>query len=235
MNKIKLLLVEDDENFAFMMKNSLEYIGGYNICIAYDGKEGLDLYKTFEPDVIVADIEMPIMSGKEMLRIIREYDAYIPVIFLTAHKDATSYINGLDMGADVYMRKPIIGVELDARIRSLLRIVSNRGLPVKGEGECVIGIFGFSAIGRYLCSNGKLTTLTNTETKILNLLVAKKGQLVQREDILNSIGSENYNLSSRSLDVHILNLRKKLARDSSVEIVSVRSVGYILKDGFSST
>ena len=67
------------------------------------------------------------------------------------------------------------------------------------------------------------------------MLVEKKGQLVHREDILNSIGSENYNLSSRSLDVHILNLRKKLARDSSVEIVSVRSVGYILKDGFSST
>ena len=232
MDKIKLLLVEDNNDLADAMKGSLEYRGDYDVCTAYDGKEGLDLYKSFNPDIIVADIEMPVMDGTEMVRRIREKDVHTPVIFLTGRKAAKDCVNGLNIGADFYMRKPVSEVELDAQMRALLKRVSPKGLPVMENGECVIGMFGFSSPGKYLIRNGKLIELSKTEAKILDLLVSKKGQLVQRENIYTSLGKNDSFFSARVLDIQILNLRKKLAEDALVKIITVRGEGYILKDGF---
>ena len=232
MEKIKLLLVEDSESYAQMIKNSLEYLGIYIICTANNGKDGLDVYKTFNPDIIVVDLEMPIMDGKEMLRIIREKDVYTPVIFLSAHLDAANCIDGLKMGANDYLRKPIIVPELDARIQTILKRFSIKGLPVMGNEECVIGSFGFSALGKYITRNGKLTELTKTEVRVLDILVSNKGQLVRRDDIYISLGKKNNEFSARVLDVQIVSIRKKLKGDDSVEIITIRGEGFILKDGY---
>ena len=232
MDRIKILLVEDDESYAFMMKSSLDVIGGYDICTAYDGKEGLDLYKSFNPDIIVSDIDMPIMNGKDMVRSIREKDSYTPVIFLTSYKESKDFIDGIKIGADAYMRKPIIGDELDAQVRALLKRVSFKPLPLAGAGESLIGTFGFNASNKYLVRKGKMVDLTKTEAKILELLVAKKGHMVMRRSILKYFENNNNMMSSRTLDVHIFNLRAKMSEDPSVEIVTVHKEGYILKDGF---
>lgn len=232
MEKIKLLLVEDNEEFMFILKNTLELMGNYDIRTAGDGREGLDVYKSFDPDVIVADIEMPIMDGKEMVRIIREKDPYTLVFFVTSHKETKDVLDGMEAGADIYLRKPLSAQELDAQIRVLLKRTSNKQLPVMGNEECAIGAFSFSASNGYLSKQGKRKDLTKTEAKILNMLALEKGRLVKKDDILTFLSSDSYTMDTRTLDVHILNIRRKLSADPSVKIKTVRQKGYILEDGF---
>ena len=232
MEKIKLLFVEDSKDLVFMISNSLDITGRYDICTAYNGKDGFDLYKSFAPDIIVSDIDMPIMDGKEMVRLIKEIDTNTPIIFLTAFSTPKDFIEGLEVGAVGYLTKPLIAEVLDAQICSLLKWGSQNLSPVAGTDECTIGTLVFSLSGKYLSRNGKLTDLTKIETKILNLLVKNKGLLVKREDFLNEIGSKSYFFSSQALNVHILSLRKKLEKNSTIKIITVRGEGYILQEGF---
>ena len=230
MEKIKLLLVDDNKDYAYVVERSLKVKGVYDICIAYNGKEGLELYRSFKPDIIVTDIEMPIMNGNKMVRIIRENDTSTPVFFLTSHKEPEEHLAGMEAGADFYILKLISVDALDIQIRKYLERISNKPLPVKGIDECSIGSFGFSASNKYLLRNGKRTNLTFMEAKILNLLVAKKGGLVLKEEILNNFNDIQIMMSPRTLDVHMRNVRKKLIEDPSVKIVTSRKEGYILED-----
>ena len=179
MEKIKLLFVEDDKDLVYMISNSLDITGRYDICTAYNGKDGYDIYKSFEPDIIVSDIEMPIMDGKEMVRLIKEIDKSTPIIFLTAYSKPKDFIEGLEVGAVGYLTKPLIAEVLDAQICSLLKWSSQSSLPVAGTDEYALGTFLFSVSGKYLSRNGKLSELTKIETKILNLFVNNKGVMVK--------------------------------------------------------
>ena len=230
MEKIKLLFVEDDRNYAIIVEYSLNVKGVYDIRIAYNGVEGLELYRSFKPDIIVADIEMPIMNGDEMVRIIRENDNSTPIFFLSSHKKPEEHLAGMEAGSDFYIFKDISVDALDIQIRKYLERISNKPLPVKGIDEYAIGSFGFSASNKYLMRNGKRTNLTNLDAEILNKLVAKKGELVLKEEILNYLYKINKTMSSRTLDVHICNIRKKLTEDPSVKIITDINKGYILMD-----
>ena len=232
MDIIKLLFIEDDEDFAYIITNSLDSLGYYIICTAYDGEEGLDMYKLFEPDIIVTDIEMPKMDGKDLVRKIRENDAYTPVIFETVYKEPKNFVEGLDLGADSYLFKPITPEKIDAAIRALMKRSSYKSFPVRKNEDYAIGSYGFSVSKKYLNQNDKLTKLTDREVQILDLLVSNKGQLVKRKVIFDKLGKECDFFSSRTLDVQILNIRRKLRKDNSVQIITVHGEGFILKDGF---
>jgi len=225
-----LLFVEDDKDLVFMISNSLDLTGRYNICTAYNGMEGFDLYQSFTPDIIVSDIDMPIMSGKEMVGLIKQIDTVTPIIFLTAFSKPKDFIEGLEVGAVGYLTKPIIAEVLDAQICSLLKWGSQNIMPIVGTDECPIGTLTFSFSRKYISRNGKFTELTKIEAKILNLFIKNKGLIVSREDFLKEIGGKNYFFSSQTLNVHILSLRKKLEKDSNIKIITIRGEGYLLKE-----
>ena len=119
---IKLLLVEDDATLRYMIRNSLEVvIGGYEMAEAANGAEGLELWKTFRPDIIVADVEMPVMDGYEMVAKIRETDRLQPIVFASGMEDPSHVMRGYEVGVNNYIKKPYLPEELDAHVRALLR------------------------------------------------------------------------------------------------------------------
>ena len=120
---IRLLLVEDDTNLSYIIQGGLEdMIGDYAVTIAYNGKEGLETYRQIKPDVIVADIEMPVMDGYEMVRRIRMTDQETPIIFSSARVSPKDVVKGYELGVNNYVKKPFLPEELDAHIRALLRM-----------------------------------------------------------------------------------------------------------------
>lgn len=120
---IRLLVVEDDANLSYIIQAALEdMIGDYKVTIANNGKEGLEAYRQDKPDVIVADIEMPVMDGYEMVRRIRETDREIPILFSSARVSPKDVVKGYELGVNNYVKKPFLPEELDAHIRALLRM-----------------------------------------------------------------------------------------------------------------
>ncbi|MCP3893466.1 response regulator transcription factor [Bacteroides sp.] len=227
---IRLLLVEDDTNLSYMVKSSLEdMIGGYEVLTANNGEEGLSIWKEEKPEVIISDIEMPVLNGFEMVRHIRETDGDILIIFASGLVSAKDVERGYKLGVNNYVKKPFIPEELDAHIQALLKL--KKGQPARNEErQYRLGHSTFLATQYALKDNeGNLKTLTVREAGILELLCRNKGSVVKRESILSefwNVDSDFY--AGRSLDVFMNNLRKSLAEEPAIEIKTVRGVGYIL-------
>lgn len=139
MDMIKLLLVEDDDSLSFMLKGSLELLGKYEIHTATNGIEGISVYNKIHPDIIVADVEMPQMSGFEMVKKIRETDVHTPIIFASARKNPKDLIDGLNLGADNFIRKPYLPEELNIQILVLLRRIKENQVTTHTDHKYTFG------------------------------------------------------------------------------------------------
>lgn len=127
---IKLLLVEDDANLCYIIQGGLEdMIGGYKVLTASNGEEGLAVWKAQQPDVIVADIEMPVMDGYEMVRRIREQDEHVPILFTSGRVSPKDVVKGYELGVNNYVKKPFLAEELHAHITALLKLT--RGMSAQ--------------------------------------------------------------------------------------------------------
>lgn len=235
-HKIKLLLVEDDAMLTYVIKNTLErYIGGYEVTTVTNGAEGLKAYREGEADIIISDVDMPVMNGFQMVERIRETDADIPVLFASALGSPTDVVSGFDLGADGYVKKPFVPEELDAHIRTILK--RKNGQRLSGEKHCYrLGIFTLDAAHATLRNDRDNTsrTLSLREAGILQLLARNKGQVVRRGVIIShnwETLDENDYFLSRSLDVYIVKLRKLLEADPTIAIKTVRGVGLMLVEG----
>jgi len=231
MEKIKLLLVEDDESLTYMMKESLKLLKIYEVFTATNGEEGLDLYRKVFPDIIVADVEMPKMSGFEMVQEIRSTDAHTPIIFASARKSPEDFIEGLDLGADNFIRKPYLPAELNVQILALLRRVKGFSSgDSKKKDKYVLGNYLLDTQLRSLQFNGNPDTLrlTEREVNILKILLENKEDVVKRDDILIPLWGENNFYTARSLDVLMTKIRKYFKADDLVEIQTIRGEGYRL-------
>lgn len=228
MDKIKLLFVEDDSSYAFMVKESLELEGNYQVCTAANGEEGLKAYLSFAPDVIVSDIEMPKMKGTEMVMRIRKNDKEIPILIATSYNNAQAVLDGYALGIDNFIKKPFLPRELDAHIGAILKrlkIVSGCDNTTK---LISIGDYVFNLETRDLQCQDIHYTLTPRETRILCRLYDHKDELVKRSDLLDEFwGYEDF-FTSRSLDVFISSLRKYLAHDANIKIQTIRREGFKL-------
>ena len=121
---IKLLLVEDDANLCYIIRGGLEdMIGGYEVMTASNGEEGLKIWKEQHLDIIISDIEMPVMDGYEMVRRIRETDGFIPIVFTSGRVSPKDVVKGYELGVNNYIKKPFVAEELDAHIGALSRIL----------------------------------------------------------------------------------------------------------------
>jgi len=227
MEKTKLLYVEDDISFAFVVKGSLELTGIYQIQVAGNGKEGLEAYHSFNPDIIVADIEMPVMDGMEMVSEIRKTNETIPIMFATGYTNAQYVLDGYNLGVDNFIKKPYLPEELNAHIQAVLKRSHNL-LDAKSINALHLGNYVFNVNNQSLqCKNTKYK-LTARETKILYKLYENKGYVVNRSAILDDIWGMNDYFSSRSLDVYITALRKYLSFDPQVKIETIRNKGLVL-------
>lgn len=228
---IKLLLVEDDANLRYVVQGGLEdIIGGYEVCIAEDGKEGLKMWEEFKPDVIISDIDMPEMDGFEMVKRIRETDRDTPILFASALTSPKDVRKGYEMGVNNYIKKPFIADELDAHIQAVIKM--KEGARSRTEtGFCKFGHYTLDTEHANLRddSTEKMHLLTVMEAKILQILAENKNEIVRREAILSRCwNTENDYFASRSLDVFLTKLRKLFEDDSTIEIKTVRKVGFIL-------
>lgn len=223
---IKLLFVEDDAQLLYMVRSGLEdLIGGYEILTAVNGKEGLQQWKEQTPDMIVSDIEMPVMNGFEMVSKIRQTDGRTPIIFATGLLSPKDLIHGYQVGANNYIKKPYTPEELNEHIQALLR-TQNSERAQDTTLQFTLGSFRFDASKSELHDkNGKTISLTPRETQILQLLCEHRNEIVRREAILERFWPEADYFTSRSLDVFVTQLRNYLAGDEHVSIVTVRGVG----------
>lgn len=229
---IKLLLVEDDEALSYIERSTLEdIIGGYEVVVARNGEEGLKLYREFKPDVIISDIDMPVMDGIEMVKRIRETDGETIILFGTALTNPKNVSLGYQVGVNNYVKKPFVAEELDSHVKGLLKMKS--GVKSRCEVECYkLGKYTLDVHHAVLRDdkNGFKKTITVREAKILQLLVENKNDIVRREAFLSRFwGVENKDFfASRSLDVFVNNIRKLLKDESGVELKTVRGVGLAL-------
>ncbi len=228
---IKLLLVEDDKNLSYIVQSGLQdIIGGYEVITAFNGKEGLQAWEEHHPDIIISDIDMPVMDGFEMVRHIRETDGDTPILFASALTSPKDVRKGYDIGVNNYVKKPFIPDELDAHLHAILKM--KEGSKTRDEsGMCKFGKYTLDAGHATLHNNesDNNTTLTAREAQVLQLLAENKGEVVRREVILNRCWDKNDDyFASRSLDVFITKLRKLFENDPQVEIKTVRGVGLML-------
>jgi len=227
MENIKLLYVEDDTSFAFVVKGSLELTGIYRIQVAGNGKEGLAAYHSFNPDIVVADIEMPVMTGMEMVSEIRKTDKTIPIMFATGYTNAQYVLDGYKLGVDNFIKKPYLPEELNAHIQAVLKrshILFNEN----NINAIHLGNYIFNMNNRSLqCKNTKYK-LTARGTKILYKLYENKGCVVNRSDLLEDLWGMSDFFTSRSLDVYVTVLRKYLSLDPTIKIETIRSKGLVL-------
>lgn len=228
---IKLLLVEDDANLCYIVQTGLQdLIGGYEVVTANNGKEGLKAWGEHHPDIIISDIDMPIMDGFEMVKRIRETDGSTPILFASALTSPKDVKKGFSIGVNNYVKKPFVADELDGHIHAILKM--QNGEKTKSVTDhYTFGHYTLDATHATLRNNdtNNLQTLTLREAQILQLLVENKNEVVRREAILSRYWeTEDDYFASRSLDVFLTKLRKLFESDSTIEIKTVRKIGIML-------
>ena len=200
---LKALLIDDDAKLASLLAN---YLTKFEIELnsTTEPTLALDLIAEQDPDLIILDVMMPKMNGFEVCSGIRK-KYKIPIIMLSARGESFDRVKGLDLGADDYIAKPFEPRELVARINSLLRRVNN-----EGEDHYAQDIFEVNAIHREISMDGQILSLTNMEFELLELLLANRGTLFSRDDILKHLRGIEAKIFSRSIDILMSRLRQKI-------------------------
>lgn len=221
----RVLVVEDDPKTSEILRVYLEK-GGYQVAAAYDGPAGVSQARELIPDLVVLDLMLPGLSGTEVCRILRQ-ESDVPIIMLTALSTLADKLEGLDLGADDYVAKPFSPSELVARVRAVLRRTSSRN---QTKNPVLIKC-GDVALDLEQCSvtrNDHQVRLTPTEFKVLAVLMREPGRVFSRSQLIEKAMGCDYGGMDRTMDVHILNLRRKIEWDANrpEHILTVYGMGY---------
>ncbi len=223
--KATILLAEDEPNLSSLLEEYLQ-LKGYQVKLAPNGEEALDLYQKHEIDLCLLDIMMPKMDGFTLARKIREKDEQVPIIFLTAKSLKDDKIEGFNLGADDYITKPFSMEELLARIEAVLRRTRPR---ITAESEIFqFASFTFDANKQILKRGKEETRLTTKESQLLRMLCKFQNRVLERDIALNRIWGNDSYFTARSMDVFITKLRKYLKEDPRVQIINIHGTGYKL-------
>ena len=223
MEKIRILLVDDDRQNSEFLRKFLE-VEGYEVTYAENGRKGLEAFSAAKPDLVLLDVNMPVMNGFELARKIREQDRDVLIFFLTDRTEKADRLKGFDLKGNDYIPKPFYPEELIAKIRERFehRQVS---LP----SRITIGQTIFDSNLSTIEIDGSVQHLSARQSEILALLVQHLGQTVERETILKTVWGNNSYANSLALNVQITYIRKMLDPDTSISIVSLKKRGYILE------
>lgn len=227
-NLISILIVEDEKRLADLLRAGLEE-QGYSVDIAYDGYIGKSLAFKNNYDLVILDINLPLINGYDLCKEIRYYNNEIPLIMLTAMSSADNKLAGFDVGADDYIVKPFDFKELLARVKVFLRRSSS---TEKTEDNLIkIDDLVINISKKIVLRNGIQIELTAKEYILLEFLAKNKGVVISRIEIAEKIWNLNFDTGTNYIDVYINYLRKKIDKDSTNKLIHTRvGLGYVLKD-----
>lgn len=222
----KILIIEDDLSIQSGLKAFFES-EGFEVATANDGQEGIDITKTFNPDVITLDLMLPKKNGYDVCRELRTGGNNVPIIMLTSKTDEIDKILGLEIGADDYLTKPFSIRELHARIRALLRRMEMASISITGE------VYEFDDIKivwktQEVMKSGVTIAMSAKQFQVFKFLIEHEGEIVSRNMLLDEVwGYESYP-TTRTVDNFILSLRKLIEDDPSNprHIITMHTIGY---------
>ena len=224
-NRIKILIVEDEKMLAEILSDTLSD-RNFDVHLAYDGIHALEAIKKESFDVIVSDVMMPNLDGYSLAKKLRNEGCNTPILFLTALSATEDVVKGFETGGNDFLKKPFAIDELIVRVKAL---AGRAEVMDDQETSYVIGEYEFNPSSKELTIRGEQTTLAAREAAVLVRLCRKRGRVVEASELLTELwGDDNY-FNLRSLNVYITRLRNHLKADPTVEIESVRGVGYLLK------
>jgi two-component system, OmpR family, alkaline phosphatase synthesis response regulator PhoP len=227
----KVLIVEDDEAMSVALRDGFTY-EGYAVTVAKDGEAGLHLATTAGPDLILLDVMLPKMTGLDVCRKLRTGGSGVPIIMLTARGQEIDKVLGLRQGADDYVTKPFGFMELMARVEAVLRRCTSSPSPGTAPAETVFR-FGDVTVDFRSCEAWKGShpiDLSPRELKLLGYFLQHRGEVISRETLLDEVWDYNAVLYTRTVDMHIAKLRKKIEDNPAdpKHIVTVHRLGYKL-------
>ena len=227
MARRKILVVDDEPKVGDLIKAYLEK-DGYDVLLSGDGKDALEKARSQKPDLILLDLNLPVVDGIEVFRSVRTFSD-IPVIMVTARDDEVDKIVGLQLGADDYVTKPFSPRELAARVGAVLRRYSD---GVKTTSRIITGELQVDFERHEVKYKDEPVNLTAAEFKLLAVMAHNPGRVFTRLQLMDSAFGETYEGYDRTIDAHVKNIRQKLAKiggDTENPVVTVRGVGYKLE------
>lgn len=219
---MRLLLVEDNRELSEWLAKALEH-SRYTVDRALTGEQGDTHLRTAHYDLVILDLSLPDIDGREVLRRLRSRGNTVPVLILSAHDGVNDRITGLDQGADDYLTKPFDLHELEARMRALLRRDSRQKSPVT-----TCGSLAYDSNSREFSDHGLKLVLTPREHAVLEVLFTRMGKTVSKRALADSLYSIDEDVSPEAIEIYVHRIRRKL-EGSSATIVTLRGLGYILK------
>lgn len=227
----KVLVVDDEQSIVTLLKYNIEQ-SGYQVIVAHDGAQAIEKVNEEKPDLVVLDVMLPEMDGIEVCKTIRSEKNQVPILMLTAKDDEFDRVLGLELGADDYMTKPFSPREVVARVKAILRRVSQVSSNDSDDDEDIIlGAIRIRPDFFEVYRNDELLELTPKEFELLLYLIERQGRVITREHMLNSVWNYEFAGDSRIVDVHISHLRDKLEENPKQPqfIKTVRGLGYKLE------
>lgn len=225
----KVLIVEDEISFsdalAYLLKKE-----SYEVEVAVNGKEAIDLFNSFKPDLILLDLMIPEVSGTEVCRVIRS-TSQVPIIMLTAKDSEIDKVVGLELGADDYVTKPYSSRELLARIKAVMRRNSADSHPAEDGQELVVGPIRMDLDKHQITVNSIAVSFPLKEFELLEYLMRNSGRVLTRSQLIDRVWGNDYYGDTKTLDVHIKRLRAKIEADPAnpTLIHTIRGLGYKLE------
>jgi DNA-binding response OmpR family regulator len=222
----RVLIVEDEADIARLVKHTLERDGDLQVQIVERGDDALESVATETPGLIILDLNLPVLSGFEVCRILRARPAtaHVPIIMLTARAAETDRVSGLEIGADDYITKPFSPRELAARVRAVLRrapVLAAQAAPSAYHGRHLVADFDAVSI----TVDGRSVRLTKRELELLKCLVENRNRVLSRDRLLERVWGYDRTVETRSIDVHVGRLRSKLG-SAGGQIETLVGLGY---------
>ena len=225
-----ILLIEDETSVANFIRKGLTE-EGYNVTVAFDGQSGIETSSKSKFDLIILDIMLPDKNGIDVCKDLRTQQISAPILFLTALSTPENIALGLNTGGDDYLVKPFKFIELNARIKALLRRSETKEPGNTKQNVFVISDLKINDDSKTVERNNTKITLTATEYRLLLVLVKNKSKVLSRVDLLESVWDLSFNLGTNVVDVYINYLRKKIDSDSDKKLIhTVIGMGYVIKE-----
>ena len=226
----RILVVEDSPDLAFGLRTNLE-IEGYDIRVAGDGRTALREFEDFRPDLVVLDLMIPELNGYGVLQAVRERGSTVPVLILSATAEETAKIRGFRLGADDFVTKPFSVLELLARIEALLRRARASEAtksPAATDNRYHFADVEIDLASRRVYRGGALIDVSPKAYDLLIALMNRRGRVVRREELLREVWGHRREISTRTVDAHLVELRRKLEEDAANprHFLTVRKAGY---------
>ncbi len=222
MSLLKIFYVEDEPFLGRIVKESLE-ARSFNVTMVSDGRDAVKKFSECVPDICVLDVMLPNKDGFTIAQSIRQTNEKIPIIFVTAKTQTEDVIKGFETGGNDYLRKPFSMEELIVRINNLLRITKN---TTPANGTIKIGEFEFAPDRYELRHKDNVRKLSHREAMLLLALSENKNNTVTRKEVLMKVWGDDSFFNSRNLDVYISKLRDFFKPDPTIEIITIKGIGY---------